>query len=246
MIIRNVSTSVGDRFINLSFPSVPVVLLNGEYSAQIMLVMECLLANDYTGNYGASDAQYGYEYDALDGSAELSFATGAITGKSGAVKIEGNIPALHCIRCVGNSLLRSCAIGDSELKMAFNVDIFQDKNILTQGQMIRYCEIINRVLDYKAVGISNKGFVFSLEEKETCDLDTQKFICMLVGECMLTQKGYKRVVLFDYLVDAYKEVNVKLIEALASLSGHDAIFVGGTYLKPSDFKETLQASLLSC
>lgn len=220
---------------SVNVPDRRTVILRGRLNLQVMFVVESLLSNDLTGYYVDKDKEYGYRYEDIKGVSRLIFQDGTISGINSSVSSEGLIPKIHCIRYLGNghNKLRSFLLSDDASFSPVYTNLIKYSNKLSDKQWFRLFGMANSVVDYEMCKLEQGELQFDFDYDCDIDVDGRKIIYMLLSECFLTPKGYKRVLILPDISCLYPDVQLKLLSVLDNIGGH-MITLSSARLQPAD------------
>lgn len=242
MVVQGFKTEVGNKLLSLSFPSdKKTILLKGSRSVQVLHTVESLLARDFANYYIKADRKYGYNYDEL-GVSQLLFKSGSIYGKNGIVKVEGDIPDIHCIRYLKGGVFRSFFI-TSKLKST-NIDYNLTEyspNLMPISDWFRLFATVNNLLGSEVVTFDGKHIRFNFQEGSDWSIEAQKFVYMITAECFMTKGSFRRVLLMPDIDVLYPTQQIRLLELLDNIRGHELTLSAGRI----EFKDVTSVAVTS-
>lgn len=243
MLIRQLTTALDLKFINLSFEDSKVVLLSGANGEQILFTMECLLANDFTPQYAQQDVAQGYAYTPFSGLSSLQIGSdgGIILGTNLTVQKRGKMPQIFCVRSVGTAYTRCFLISDEDFKANLSDKLSASEE---RGKVERLITTYNEFVGYRALSILNDTVTFYLKETDKLTVELQKYIYVLFESILKTPVGYKTVVLLSYIDELSDEDHARLIEMLCTFACVDCIFTTAD-IGVDDFSDSSQVSVVN-
>lgn len=254
MIFKSLKYTQGSEKYALTFPDEKIVHLGNGKSVnssgnQVLEIVESLLMRDYSGYYNKLDTQAstsGFEASPFTGKAILSFTNGAtITGdsKTGNVDIKGDLPKVHCIRYTNGGAFRSFGnVEDADFSDMLSTDMREYNDRISGTNWLKIVKLTNNVFR----GIYGSDNVVQLETtplgftiKYLYDVKPVQSVFLLLAECMLTPRDYKRVVLLPPLdifsdgtinKDSKDILTSRLIQAISMLKGTQLVLYSGSDL----------------
>ena len=224
MLFQCVKTYIGSKQVVANFPNKKSIVLRGNNGEQILYVLESLLSQDYTNYYLDLDRKnFGLSYTELEKPSQLDFTNGFILGKDRTVTFTGQVPAIHCIRYVGDGTVRSFLSSKEKLFSSLDINTKHYNSILPLAVWMRMLAVVNDILGFKFVDFVDGDIAFKFDENSEYSVDAQKLVYTLVSECFLTPQGYARVLLLSNLDYLTVEQKVHLIEKIDNLQGHSAL-----------------------
>lgn len=243
MLIKQLTTVIDSKFINLSFEDSKVVLLSGANGEQILFTMECLLANDFTPQYAQQDAQQGYAYKPFNGLSSLQIGSGGgiVLGTNLTVQKRGKMPQIFCVRSVGTAFTRCFLISDEDFKtnLSDRLSVSEER-----GKVERLISTFNELVGYNALSVLNDSITVYLKETDKFTVELQKYIYVLFESILKTPVGYKTVVLLSYIDELSDAYHTRLIEMLCTFSCVDCVFTTADIVV-DNFSDSSQVSVIN-
>lgn len=227
MQLKGLKTEVNEHPIIVNFPDKKSIILKGQNNLHLLYVIEMLLSSDYTGYYKDLDKNYGYMYKNVTGMSQLAFTNGSIIGKDNKIYINGQVPNLHCIRYLKNGEFRSFLFSEDVGYCELYNDMTKYSTIVPDNSWIRLCTLVNNLIGYEVVVLDNRQLKFNWGTNIEFSIEAQKFIYMIISECFLTPNGYLRVLLLPDIDILSSKQQVKLIECLDNIKGHEMCISSG-------------------
>lgn len=245
-VIKRVSTQVKGKTCSVSIPDSKTVILRGRLNLQILFTVESLLARDFTGNLAKIDSQYRYHYEPFEGESRLEFLNGVIIGANQTVKVEGEIPKIHCIRYLGNGFeeIRSFLLSETAVVNRLYTNTVKYTSALSPKSWVRMIAMVNSVVGYQMVTLTGTDLKFNFESDDEIDEEGKKLIYLLISECFLTPDDYTRVVILPDISCLYPEVQVKLLDTLDNIAGH-SLTLSAARLQPSDILNSQSIKMIN-
>ena len=241
-------TKILGQIINLDFSKKAVLVLNGMNSDDIIYRIECLLYNDYTSYYLKYDNTLGFNYSVFDEDSVLYFNNGSHiigTASKRIITTKNTLPKLHCIRYLQKGEIRSFITTDSDItgKKSIDYDTTVYSSDISQNIWFRIIETTNQYLGKKFVELKDNKLYFDFSENDFSK-EAQKFVYLLISECYLIPKDYKRVLLLSNIELLNNSQQVRLLELLGNFSSHD-ICISSARINISDCSDNTNISFLN-
>lgn len=217
MDIVGVKTTIGGRDLSVNLPDKKSIIIRGRNSEYFITIFESLLANDYTNNV----------YKREEGVSKVIFREGALVGKDKSVFMEGKIPKIHCIRYLDSGRFRSFLISDEVSYSELYSDMKKYSGIIPEAKWIRLCEIVNSIVGFNLVYVVDKKIKFCFSDVSEFSIEAQKLVYLLVAECFITPKGYRRILILPDIDLLNGRQQALLIEHLDNIIGHDLCISSG-------------------
>ena len=229
MVIRGFKTEVNNKLLSISFPTEKnTVLFRGTRSLQVLHTVESLLSRDFTDYYVDVDKQYGYHYDEKQGVSQLMFDTGSIYGKEHVTSVDGKLPNIHCIRYLNNGIFRSFYITDN-IKVTYIDACMTDynTNVIPLTDWYRLFAMVNNLIGSEIVVFDGQHIRFNFNENSDWSVEAQKFVYLIIAECFITKDDFKRVLLMPDIDILYPTQQIRLLELLDNIKGHELTLSSG-------------------
>lgn len=231
MQLKGIKTILNEKERAIKLPNKKSIVLksvNQNNKDQIIYLIETLLSREYTDYYAKVDSNFGFQYMPLSKISVLDFTNGKIIGKNSTIRVNGEIPKIHCVRYVRNGVIRSFLCDNSEHAgtCLLNYNMTRYTKDVSDAVWYRIIEIVNKFLGYKAVELVDKELRFHFTTTKY-SVEAQKIIYMLISECVLTPENYLRVVLLSDIECMTEEQQIDLIMVLDNLKGHEMLISSG-------------------
>lgn len=225
MQFKGIKTIINEQEKAVKLPDKKTVVLQGENKENIMYLIETLLSRDYTDYYAKIDRNYGFYYFPLSKISVLEFTNGKIIGKKSTIKINGEIPKIHCIRYVKDGIIRSFLCSDYTEKnncaLTENLTRYTDR--IDETIWNKLLKTVNDFIGYDVVTVKDKELHFNFTPNQY-SVEAQKTIYMLISECFITPSDYLRIVLLSDIETLTVEQQLELIKVLDNIKGHEMLF----------------------
>lgn len=145
-----------------------------------------------------------------------------ITYNNGVIETAGSVPKYHGIYYVGNGVIRSFAITDSD-DVPFVSVSSQYTSDISNVVWYRILQYVNMYIgaDYVTLEGGNR-LVFHPECTDEYTETELQFIYTLLTECVVTPKDFSRILLFNGLDNVLTQQHwVSIINYICALPSHD-------------------------
>lgn len=244
-LIKGITMEISGRSVQVALPDKKTIILRGMHTLHILHILECLLAQDFTGYYDDTDKQYGFNYEKIEGVSSVVFNNGAILSKDSIVQTQGVVPNIHVIRYLKGYTFRSFYLSsDLNTNSSLYTDLTKYSNSLQDIQWVRLITLVNNLVDFEFVKLENKNLYFDFDTDTAISDDGLKLIYSIIAECFLTPQGYSRVLLLPSMNVLSKDMQVKLMEILDNIKGH-TLTLSLVDISPSEFRGTNAVAFLN-
>lgn len=225
MQLKSLKTIIDEKEKEVTFPDKKSVIVKGENKNQILYLIETLLSRDYTDYYAKIDSNYDFFYEPLSEMSVLVFTNGKIIGKSSTIKVQGEVPKIHCIRYVRNGVIRSFLCNDNMDECSLGNNMTRYNEQIDMSIWYRLIQTVNDYLGFVFVELVDKDlrFHFTTDNIKKFTVDAQKLAYMLISECFITPENYLRILLLSEIECMTKEQILDLIKLLDNLKGHEML-----------------------
>lgn len=225
MQLKSLKTILKEKEKEVTFPDKKSVIIKGENKNQILYLVETLLSRDYTDYYAKVDSKYDFFYEPLSEQSVLIFTNGKIIGKKSTIRVQGEVPKIHCIRYVRDGVIRSFLCNDNmeACSLVNNMTRYSEQiDISVWDRLIR---TVNEYLGFVFVELVDKDlrFHFTTDNLKEFTVEAQKLAYMLISECFITPENYLRILLLSEIECMTKEQILDLIKLLDNLKGHEML-----------------------
>lgn len=225
--IKNLSTFIDNRMININFQGNKLVSLSGDESNKdtILYTLERFFAQDFGSYYDEIDSNLGVSYKKLEGNSTLKYVSGISTYSDLKLQNRGTLPYIHCIRYINKDRIRSFIIDSNVTSEVIGTNMTVFSSVISDSKWSRLATLVNNLVGYECVklDIKSRKLSFDIHSYKGWSEETIKFVYLLISESMLTPDKYTRVILLSEIDILSTEQVAKLIKTLSSISRNEMI-----------------------
>lgn len=244
MHIKGLEALISNRKVSIQFPDKKSIIIKGSNTKEVIRIIEALLGQDMTDYYTTKDKEYGYEYKAIGGDAQLVYTDGIIYSKNQVVGTKGKIPKTHVIRYLHRGKFRSFITEEDTVKSTIYTDMTKYSNVLPKQSWFRLIKMVNNYLGFDYIQLENDKLSFNYQSDSEFSETAVKFVYMITSECFLTPTYANRVVLLNDIDILTKAQKIKLIEMLDNIKGH-SLLISDTLVNYSDLSSNSCVSVIN-
>lgn len=225
--IKNLSTFIDNRMININFQGNKLVSLSGDESNKdtILYTLERFFAQDFGSYYDEIDSNLGVNYKKLEGNSTLKYVSGISTYSDLKLQNRGTLTYIHCIRYINKDRIRSFIIDSNVTSEVIGTNMTVFSSVISDSKWSRLATLVNNLVEYECVklDIKSRKLSFDIHSYKGWSEETIKFVYLLISESMLTPDKYTRVILLSEIDILSTEQVAKLIKTLSSISRNEMI-----------------------